>query len=66
MTRSTPAVSRAPEAEREAPGDGADAVVWEQVIRTTDAESRLSFSYLAFLTIATCSPRSRSSTTRRS
>ncbi|MCW2579384.1 MAG: putative integral rane protein, partial [Blastococcus sp.] len=31
----------------------ADAVVWEQVIRTVDADSRLSFSYLAFLTIAT-------------
>ncbi|RBY76640.1 hypothetical protein DQ239_14015 [Blastococcus sp. TF02-09] len=40
-------------AEERAPGDGADAVVWEQVVRTTDAESSLSASYLAFLTIAT-------------
>jgi hypothetical protein len=40
-------------AEERAPGDAADAVVWEQVIRTVDADSRLSFSYLAFLTIAT-------------
>jgi uncharacterized hydrophobic protein (TIGR00271 family) len=48
------AVSRAAEiAELRAPGDGADAVVWEQVVRTTDADSSLSLSYLAFLTIAT-------------
>ncbi|MCW2636185.1 MAG: putative integral rane protein [Blastococcus sp.] len=40
-------------AEERAPGDGADAVVWEQVVRTTDADSALSVSYLAFLTIAT-------------
>jgi uncharacterized hydrophobic protein (TIGR00271 family) len=44
---------RAEEAERAAPGEGADAVVWEQVVRTTDFESSLSASYLAFLTIAT-------------
>ena len=48
------AVSRtAEEAERAAPGEGADAVVWEQVVRTTAADSSLSASYLAFLTIAT-------------
>ena len=48
------AVSRsAKEAERSAPGDGADAVVWEQVVRTTAADSTLSVSYLAFRTIAT-------------
>ncbi|MPQ98773.1 DUF389 domain-containing protein [Modestobacter sp. I12A-02628] len=48
------AVSRPAErAEEQAPGDGADAVVWEQVVRTTDADSSLSGSYLAFLTIAT-------------
>jgi uncharacterized hydrophobic protein (TIGR00271 family) len=48
------AVSRAARiAEEQAPGDGADAVVWEQVVRTTDADSTLSVSYLAFLTIAT-------------
>jgi uncharacterized hydrophobic protein (TIGR00271 family) len=34
------------------PRDAADAVVWEQVVRTTDADSALSVSYLAFLTIA--------------
>jgi uncharacterized hydrophobic protein (TIGR00271 family) len=44
---------RAEEAERRAPGEGTDAVVWEQVVRTTDSESSLSASYLAFLTIAT-------------
>ena len=48
------AVSRAAEeAEERAPGEGSDAVVWEQVVRTVDAESSLSVSYLAFLTIAT-------------
>lgn len=47
-------VSRAAErAEDEAPGAGSDAVIWEQVIRTTDAESALSVTYIAFLTIAT-------------
>ena len=45
--------SAARKAEEEAPGDAADAVVWEQVVRTTDADSSLSVSYLAFLTIAT-------------
>jgi uncharacterized hydrophobic protein (TIGR00271 family) len=44
---------RADAAERAAPGDGSDAVVWEQVVRSTDADSSLSASYLAFLTIAT-------------
>lgn len=45
--------SAAARAEQAAPGDGSDAVVWEQVVRTTAAESTLSVSYLAFLTIAT-------------
>ncbi|MCU1667925.1 MAG: putative integral rane protein [Blastococcus sp.] len=39
-------------AEERAPGDAADAVVWDEVVRTTDADSALSVSYLAFLTIA--------------
>src|SRR5207245_6955432 len=48
------AVSRsAEEAERAAPGDAADAVVWEQVVRSVAADSALSVSFLAFLTIAT-------------
>jgi uncharacterized hydrophobic protein (TIGR00271 family) len=48
------AVSRpAEEAERRAPGDGSDAVVWEQVIRSTATDASLSVAYLAFLTIAT-------------
>ncbi|WP_245161102.1 DUF389 domain-containing protein [Blastococcus sp. CT_GayMR16] len=45
--------SAARKAEVDAPGDAADAVVWEQIVRTTDADSALSVSYLAFLTIAT-------------
>ncbi len=40
-------------AEEAAPGDGSDAVVREQVVRTTAADSSLSVSYLAFLTIVT-------------
>jgi uncharacterized hydrophobic protein (TIGR00271 family) len=48
------AVSRtAEEAERRAPGDGSDAVVWEQVVRSTATDAALSVSYLAFLAIAT-------------
>jgi uncharacterized hydrophobic protein (TIGR00271 family) len=44
---------RAEEAERAAPGEGSDAVVWEQVIRSVAGDSSLSVSYLLFLTIAT-------------
>ena len=40
-------------AENDAPGEGADAVIWEQVIRSTDAESALSATYITFLSIAT-------------
>jgi uncharacterized hydrophobic protein (TIGR00271 family) len=38
---------------RDAPGDGADAVVWDQVVQTADEESRLTLTFCAFLTIAT-------------
>jgi uncharacterized hydrophobic protein (TIGR00271 family) len=48
------AVSQAAErAEEAAPGEGVDAVVWEQVVRTTAGDSALSFAFLAFLAIAT-------------
>ncbi|GGS23864.1 hypothetical protein GCM10010238_09920 [Streptomyces griseoviridis] len=40
-------------AEREAPGEGADAVVWEQLTEATHEESTLSVTYLAFITLAT-------------
>lgn len=40
-------------AEETAPGDGADAVIWEQVVRAAYTESSLSATYFAFLTIAT-------------
>ncbi|MDQ4115506.1 MAG: DUF389 domain-containing protein [Actinomycetota bacterium] len=39
-------------AERAAPGEGADAVVWDELVGRTGEESRLSGSFLAFLTIA--------------
>jgi len=38
--------------ERAAPGDGADAVIWDELLATTGEESRLNGTYLAFLTIA--------------
>ncbi|MCQ6555225.1 DUF389 domain-containing protein [Streptomyces sp. C10-9-1] len=44
---------RAEEAEREAPGDSADAVVWDELVEATHEESTLSTTYLAFLAIAT-------------
>ncbi|MEV5048765.1 DUF389 domain-containing protein [Streptomyces griseoincarnatus] len=40
-------------AEEEAPGEGADAVLWEHLTEATHEESTLSVTYLAFLTLAT-------------
>ncbi len=39
-------------AEEAAPGEGADAVVWEELISRTGEESRLNVTFLSFLTIA--------------
>jgi hypothetical protein len=39
-------------AERAAPGDSHDAVVWDELVATTGEESQLSPIFLAFLTIA--------------
>ncbi|WP_181793410.1 DUF389 domain-containing protein [Streptomyces sp. WELS2] len=44
---------RAEEAEEKAPGEGADAVLWEGLIEATHEESTLSVTYLAFITLAT-------------
>ncbi|MDQ8704343.1 DUF389 domain-containing protein [Streptomyces sp. LHD-70] len=44
---------RADRAEADAPGEGADAVVWEQLTDATHEESTLSLTYVAFLTLAT-------------
>ncbi|GAA4300853.1 DUF389 domain-containing protein [Streptomyces venetus] len=44
---------RADRAEAEAPGEGADAVLWEHLSDATHEESTLSVTYLAFLTLAT-------------
>jgi uncharacterized hydrophobic protein (TIGR00271 family) len=47
-------LSRAAEqAQQEAPGEGVDAVVWNQIEERTSDESTLSVTFLAFLTIAT-------------
>ncbi|MER7661234.1 MULTISPECIES: DUF389 domain-containing protein [unclassified Streptomyces] len=44
---------RADKAEKDAPGEGADAVLWAQMTDATHEESTLSITYLAFLTLAT-------------
>ncbi|MFB0616884.1 DUF389 domain-containing protein [Streptomyces sp. AGS-58] len=44
---------RADEAEEAAPGEGADAVLWEGLTEATHEESTLSFTYVAFITLAT-------------
>ncbi|MEU6087437.1 DUF389 domain-containing protein [Streptomyces sp. NPDC047085] len=44
---------RADKAEEEAPGEGADAVLWEHLAEATHEESTLSVTYIAFLAIAT-------------
>ncbi|MFI1013642.1 DUF389 domain-containing protein [Streptomyces sp. NPDC020965] len=45
--------TRATKAEQDAPGEGADAVLWEQLADATHEESTLSVTYIAFLTLAT-------------
>jgi uncharacterized hydrophobic protein (TIGR00271 family) len=42
----------ADDAEEKAPGEGADAVVWQELLSRTGEESRLNVTFLAFLTIA--------------
>ncbi|MDQ0776760.1 putative hydrophobic protein (TIGR00271 family) [Streptomyces aurantiacus] len=44
---------RAEKAEYDAPGEGVDAVLWEQLADATHEESTLSVTYLAFITLAT-------------
>jgi uncharacterized hydrophobic protein (TIGR00271 family) len=44
---------RADRAEEDAPGEGADAVLWESLTEATHEESTLTVTYLAFLAVAT-------------
>lgn len=44
---------RAQKAEKDAPGEPADAVLWEQLEEATHEESTLSITYIAFITLAT-------------
>ncbi|AWT44961.1 MULTISPECIES: DUF389 domain-containing protein [Streptomyces] len=44
---------RADKAEAEAPGEPADAVLWEHLVDATHEESTLSVTYVAFITLAT-------------
>ncbi|MFD9609274.1 DUF389 domain-containing protein [Streptomyces sp. NPDC059083] len=45
--------TRADEAEAEAPGEPADAVIWEQLADATHEEATLSITYSAFMILAT-------------
>ncbi|MFJ3900496.1 DUF389 domain-containing protein [Streptomyces sp. NPDC090025] len=45
--------NRATAAEEEAPGEGADAVIWEQLTDATHEESTLTITYSAFMILAT-------------
>ncbi|MFJ5740705.1 DUF389 domain-containing protein [Streptomyces microflavus] len=45
--------SHADKAEHEAPGDGADAVLWEELTEATHEESTFSITYVSFLALAT-------------
>ncbi|WP_406137236.1 DUF389 domain-containing protein [Streptomyces sp. NBC_01089] len=45
--------AHADEAEAEAPGEGSDAVLWEELTQATDEESTFSVTYVAFMTVAT-------------
>ncbi|WP_329380626.1 DUF389 domain-containing protein [Streptomyces sp. NBC_01351] len=44
---------RADDAEEEAPGEAADAVVWEQLAESTHEESTLTITYAVFMIVAT-------------
>jgi uncharacterized hydrophobic protein (TIGR00271 family) len=44
---------RADKAEETAPGEGTDTVIWDEVSRQTGEESRLSWTFLSFLVLAT-------------
>ncbi|MEU4354606.1 DUF389 domain-containing protein [Streptomyces virginiae] len=44
---------RADQAEVEAPGEAADAVIWEQLAESTHEESTLTITYTAFMVLAT-------------
>lgn len=45
--------ARAEAAAEAAPGEGADAVIWDEVEKNTNEDAKLSWSFLAFLIIAT-------------
>ncbi|ELP68777.1 DUF389 domain-containing protein [Streptomyces turgidiscabies] len=44
---------RADKAEKDAPGEGVDAVLWEHLAEATHEESTLSITYVSFITLAT-------------
>lgn len=44
--------NRLDHADREVAGDGADAIIWDEVEKDTNSDSKLTWSYLAFVVIA--------------
>jgi hypothetical protein len=40
------------QAERDAPGEGADAIIWDEVIASTGEDSRLTWTFMAFMILA--------------
>lgn len=53
ITIDTALSKAAEEAKDAAPGEGADAVIWEEVVRRTDDDSTLSRTFVMFLALAT-------------
>jgi uncharacterized hydrophobic protein (TIGR00271 family) len=43
---------RMQQAERDAPGEGADAIIWDEVIASTGEDSTLTWTFLAFMILA--------------
>jgi uncharacterized hydrophobic protein (TIGR00271 family) len=39
-------------AERDAPGDGADAIIWDEVVEATGEESALNWTFMSFMVLA--------------
>lgn len=40
------------QAERDAPGEGADAIIWDEIIASTGEDSTLTWTFMAFMILA--------------
>jgi hypothetical protein len=54
------------QAERDAPGEGADAIIWDEVIASTGEYSTLNWTFMGFMILAASSRRLASRRTPRS